>query len=109
MSTRPDLEHMRRWIGLRRQRRDDAVMRGEELQAGERGAEGRDIGAEHGEFEVLVLARLPSVPEVERPAADDAPWPVDAGEATCEFGRMPGAPGVVVRDGRHWRMPTARR
>lgn len=50
-----------------------------ETQARQGCAEIRKIGAQNGEFEVVVRPHLLPVPEIERPAADDAPGPCDAG------------------------------
>lgn len=48
-----------------------------------------EIAAQDGELQILVPARLDTMPEIERPAADDAPRTRDAGEAAVKVAGVP--------------------
>src|SRR6478672_4418112 len=56
--------------------------------------QGRDVAGEDRDVDVLVLARHPGE-RLDRPAADDPPRPVEAGEQLRDPGRVEGLPGAV--------------
>jgi hypothetical protein len=88
---------MVRGEGLSGNRVGAAVADDPELERRQRAADLFERLRRDRDLEVLVLARLVAAEEVERPARDDVPARVDAGEPSGGLGRMPGVPEREVR------------
>src|SRR6266568_8310741 len=95
----PDLPVPRVRRAVRRQPVHRTISSGIQLQAGEVATEPVEAGTRDGELDVLVLAGLLAVPEVQRPATGDVPGQMVGGKPGGELRRPPWLPCVEV--GRH--------
>lgn len=68
-----------------------------ELQGREGVTKDIHVTAQNGELDIVVIARLPAMPQVERPTADDAPGFLHILQMPAEFKWMPWPPCVVSR------------